>query len=86
LKGAYILLEKNGVLVRTQFVDREVVRWFEGDVCLTFLLQQEGFEVVKKNLLNEALQRLEHLRDRMCGGRRVRNEDLLEIIEILKEY
>ena len=85
MKGAYILLEKNGLLIRTQFTSKDSVQWLDGESRLIDLTQA-GYIIVKDNLVNVALNRLENLRDRLCSGIRVKNEDLLDLIKILKEF
>lgn len=85
MKGAYILLEKNGLLIRTQFTSKDSVQWLEGESRL-IELTQAGYTIVKDNLVNIAINKLENVRDRLCGGIRVKNEDLLDIIKTLKEY
>lgn len=85
MKGAYILLEKNGMLIRTQFTSKDSVQWLEGESRL-IELTHAGYTVVKDNLVNIALNKLETVRDRLCSGVRVKNEDLIDIIKILKEF
>lgn len=86
MKGAYILLEKNDVLIRTQYIgDKDKVRWMEGDVTVSSLLA-EGYEILKENMLTKGLQELEKLRDCLCYGHKVSNKDLLDVINLLREY
>lgn len=85
MKGVYVLLEKDGILVRTQYTDVDRVRWTDGERSVAELLTA-GYVIVRVNLVNKALHALERLRGALCYGDKVTNEDLLEIIKLLRDY
>jgi len=84
MKHSIILLEKDGVLIRTKFVDNTNVQWLEGKKPI-LELTSTGYSV-RENKHIEVLKKLENLRDAVCCGHRITNADLLDIIYLLRLY
>lgn len=85
MRGAIVLLEKDGILIRTSFTSTHDVRWLEGEKPLAEVLSS-GFQIVPENKMLSALHNLERLRDRVCYGYKPTNTDLLDIIKLLRDF
>lgn len=85
MRGAFVLLERDSILIRTQYTSPHSVRWIDGEKPVAELLS-EGFRIVQENKLTQALHMLEKLRDRTCYGYKASNVDFLDIIKLLRDY
>ena len=88
MKGAYIVLTKNGVEIKTQFVESGKVRWIN-DQGVEFIsaLHNDGFETVPRIKLNLALKKLEDLWDGFCwsSDKKIESRELFEILQLLRD-
>jgi len=87
MTGSLVVLLKNGVEVKTQFTDREHVRWIDGEDKKYSHLLTDGFIVVSQHPLREALEKIHQIRDAYCFGRKTPDNTMfLEVIRLLEAY
>ena len=85
MKGLRIRLVRAGVEVKTEFVSKTHVAWVDGeDVDYTTLLNR-GWKPNQRDKVNQALRKIEEMWDKFCSGRNIVNEDLYEVVQLLRE-
>lgn len=84
MKGAVVLLEREGVLVSTHFTASGVVHWFDGDKRLVEI-QSEGF-TIKDNILLKAIRLLDALHHKAYCSSKISCGDIDEVRKLLEEH
>ena len=86
MTGAWVQLTKNKIEVKTYFVDRQHLAWPSPEgIVRSQLLINDGWSPVDHDPINRAYLLAESLRDRLAVGRRVTNQDLCILINLLRE-
>lgn len=91
MKGATVRLRKNGVCVKTFFVDSDGnVAWDteSGKIPREYLVTH-GWEIVKEIALTDLYRHLDTMWNKFCYGKRLSNNDFLnlrDLIDRVNEY
>lgn len=82
MKGSIVILKRNEIEVRTEFVDRKTIIWTDGQRPLVELTD-DGY-TVHPDYVREALSQLEDFWDRSRAGIKIESKNLEEVIKLLR--
>lgn len=84
MKGAKIILEKEGILVQSTYTAPRTVNWFNEEKLTVEQLLSQGFKI-KTDTLKNILHNLHQLADNICYGVPTTHKELLDIIRELEK-
>jgi hypothetical protein len=84
MKGVLLTLEKDGVEVRTQHLGDGKIKWVDGPIDYGRALGH-GWKLKKDDLVQRALHQVEEMWDLFCAGKRLTNEDFMNLAKLLRE-
>jgi len=83
MKGAVLLLSKNGVTIRTTYTTQQKLQWFDGEITRGEI-ESLGFKVIDDKV-TDVLHKLHEMREASAYGRKITGPDLLYLIRILED-
>jgi len=82
VKGSIVILKRNEIEVRTEFLDRKTIIWIDGKKPLVEVTDS-GYEV-RPDFVRLALLQLEDFWDKSRAGIKIESHNLEEVIKILR--
>ena len=82
MKGSIVILKRDEIEIRTEFLDRKTIIWTDGAKPLVEITDA-GYEV-RPDFVRQALLQLEEFWDRSRAGIKVDSQNLEDVIKILR--